>query len=99
MLKLIVLLALFVAARGTLPRFRYDQLMDLGWKRLIPVSLLWLLFIGAIRIGRDQNWNAALVPAVAIGIGLVVLGLMGGAVRVAAIRRDEQGDELGEVLA
>ena len=98
MLKLVGFLALFVAARGTLPRFRYDQLMDLGWKRLIPVSLLWLLFIGAIRIGRDQGWNAALVPTAAVVIGLVVLGLLGGALRVAAIRRDERGDELGEVL-
>jgi NADH-quinone oxidoreductase subunit H len=96
MLKLMVFLSAFVWARGTLPRFRYDQLMDLGWKRLIPVSLLWLLFIGAIRIGRDQDWNAAVVPVAAVGIGIVVFALLAGALRTAEDRRSED-DELGEV--
>jgi NADH-quinone oxidoreductase subunit H len=96
MLKLMVFLSAFVWARGTLPRFRYDQLMDLGWKRLIPVSLLWLLFIGAIRIGRDQDWNAAIVPVAAVGIGIVVFALLAGALRTAEVRRSED-DELGEV--
>lgn len=96
MLKLMVFLSAFVWARGTLPRFRYDQLMDLGWKRLIPVSLLWLLFIGAIRIGRDQDWNAAVVPVAAVVIGIVVFALLAGALRTAEERRGED-DELGEV--
>jgi NADH-quinone oxidoreductase subunit H len=97
LLKLLVFLAIFVLARGTLPRFRYDQLMDLGWKRLIPLSLLWLLFIGAIRIGRDQDWNVAVVPAIAVGIVLLVFGLLAGSLRTAAERREQHDDELGEV--
>ena len=44
-LKLFVLLFCFVWMRATLPRFRYDQLMDLGWKALIPVALGWFLFL------------------------------------------------------
>ena len=40
MLKLFVLLYTYVLLRATLPRFRYDQLMDLGWKKLIPAALL-----------------------------------------------------------
>jgi NADH-quinone oxidoreductase subunit H len=99
LLKLFVFLALFVLARGTLPRFRYDQLMDLGWKRLIPASLVWLLFIAALRVGRDQDWDVVAVVAVSVGAGLVVTGLIAGALRVAALRRTEHDDELGEVTA
>ena len=99
LLKLLVFLGAFVWVRGTVPRYRYDQLMDLGWKRLIPVALLWLLLIAGIKIGRDQDWNVVVVPAVGIAVGLAVAGLLGGAMRTARLRRDELGDELGEVTA
>ena len=42
LLKTFALLFVFIWLRATLPRMRYDQLMSFGWKRLIPVSLLWL---------------------------------------------------------
>jgi NADH-quinone oxidoreductase subunit H len=99
MLKLLVFLAIFVLARGTLPRFRYDQLMDLGWKRLIPASLLWLLFIAALRVGRDQDWDVFAVVGVSIGAGLVTALLIAGALRVADIRREQHDDELAEVTS
>jgi len=41
--KVAVLLFVFIWLRGTLPRFRYDQLMHFGWKVLIPVSAVWIL--------------------------------------------------------
>ncbi len=41
--KLAVLLFVFIWLRGTLPRFRYDQLMHFGWKVLIPVAAVWIL--------------------------------------------------------
>jgi NADH-quinone oxidoreductase subunit H len=47
-LKLLVFLFFFVWLRGTLPRFRYDQLMDFGWKVLVPLAVLNLLVTAAV---------------------------------------------------
>lgn len=47
--KLGALIFVFIWIRATLPRFRYDQLMRLGWKVLIPVALLWLLGSAAVQ--------------------------------------------------
>lgn len=44
-LKMAVFLWLFIWSRATFPRYRYDQLMRLGWKILIPVTLLWITVI------------------------------------------------------
>ena len=46
LVKVTVFLFIYVWLRASLPRYRYDQLMTLGWKRLIPAALIWLLFIG-----------------------------------------------------
>ena len=79
--KLLVFLFIYVWFRATLPRFRYDQLMDLGWKKLIPLALYWLLLIAALRIGRDQGWNAGIVLAVGVAVGAVAWAALGAALR------------------
>jgi NADH-quinone oxidoreductase subunit H len=44
-LKLLFIIFLFVWIRASVPRYRYDQLMNLGWKIFLPISLSWLIFI------------------------------------------------------
>jgi NADH-quinone oxidoreductase subunit H len=53
--KTIIFLFIFVWLRAALPRLRYDQLMDLGWKKLIPLSLGWLLIVAGFVI--DGWWG------------------------------------------
>ncbi|GAA5155593.1 NADH-quinone oxidoreductase subunit NuoH [Pseudonocardia eucalypti] len=72
--KVLAFLFVFIWLRGTLPRLRYDQFMRLGWRGLVPMSLLWILMIFAVRV-----WNSADRPfsgpiaLVAAGILLVAL--------------------------
>ena len=74
-LKLLTVLFGFIWLRGTLPRLRYDQFMRLGWKLLIPASLVWLLLVAAMRtlVVEDVNLRRNLVP---VGIVFVVLLLL-----------------------
>ena len=53
-LKTFFIVSLFIWVRATFPRFRYDQIMRLGWKVFIPVTLVWLLVIGA---WMQTSWN------------------------------------------
>jgi NADH-quinone oxidoreductase subunit H len=54
LLKVVFFLFLFMWVRWTIPRFRYDQLMDLGWKKLIPLALANMLITGAVILWLDK---------------------------------------------
>jgi NADH-quinone oxidoreductase subunit H len=73
--KLLSLLFGFVWLRGTLPRVRYDQLMKLGWKVLIPVSLVWLMAVATVRALRNENYDFADI-ALYIAAGVLTLLLL-----------------------
>ena len=53
-IKTFVLVTMFLWIRATFPRFRYDQIMRLGWKIFIPVTLIWLLLVGGL---MQTSWN------------------------------------------
>ncbi len=84
--KTVVFLYGYVWIRAALPRLRYDQLMDIGWKVLIPLSLGWLLVVAAFRQGTI--WGIAVFwGCVAAGGGLWQ------ALRVARARREALAEE------
>jgi len=70
-IKIFILLFCFIWLRGTLPRIRYDQLMAIGWKVLIPVSIVWILLIAAVRAWRLDTHNS--IPYAVGGIVLVLI--------------------------
>jgi len=55
-LKVSLLLLFFLWFRATFPRYRYDQIMRLGWKVFIPVTLVWILVIGLGVLGHVAPW-------------------------------------------
>jgi NADH-quinone oxidoreductase subunit H len=52
--KIFVIATMFLWVRATFPRFRYDQIMRLGWKIFIPVTLVWLVVVGLV---IQSPWN------------------------------------------
>ena len=70
--KTLAFLFVFVWLRGTLPRLRYDQFMALGWKVLVPGSLIWIVLVAGVRALR----NADVTRTQILVVGGVLLGAL-----------------------
>lgn len=52
--KMFIMLSMMIWVRGTFPRYRYDQIMRLGWKVFIPITLVWLVLVAGV---MQTSWN------------------------------------------
>jgi NADH-quinone oxidoreductase subunit H len=94
--KVMVFIFFFIWLRGTLPRLRYDQFMKFGWKFLIPISLVWIVFVAAVRlVTLEGGFNRSyLLTALAI-----VVVLCGALFFMGEKEDDEQAPASGTVDA
>ncbi len=76
--KVFFLFFIFVWLRGTLPRLRYDQFMQFGWKVLIPVSILWILIVATLRVLSLQGTPRAVIAVFTAGTILIVMAISMG---------------------
>jgi NADH-quinone oxidoreductase subunit H len=95
-IKVIGFIFVFVWLRGTLPRMRYDQFMHFGWKKLIPISLVWILAVTTMRTLNDRGWNAGLTAAI---VALPVLALILAMTVIGETRNVRLADEAAEADA
>jgi len=71
--KTFVLLFGFIWLRATLPRFRYDQFMKIGWKILVPANLVWIVLVAALRALRNESEVPAGQWVLWGGVAIIVL--------------------------
>jgi len=73
LLKVFAIVYFYIWIRATLPRFRYDRLMNFGWKVLIPFGLAWILFTGAVIVLPAEYGKRSFLIGAAVVIGILLV--------------------------
>ncbi|MEU6719509.1 NADH-quinone oxidoreductase subunit NuoH [Nonomuraea sp. NPDC046802] len=96
LIKFILTFSFIIWVRASLPRVRYDQLMSLGWKVLIPVNLAWILLVAAVRnvvVGEGDTM-------LGVGLGvLIVIGALAIWMRFDTVNQRRKEDKKAEIEA
>jgi NADH-quinone oxidoreductase subunit H len=75
LIKTLIFLFIYIWLRGTLPRMRYDQFMRLGWKFLVPISLVWIVAVIAVRDVRARYGFSGPLVGIIVG-GVIVIAVV-----------------------
>ncbi|WP_046472033.1 NADH-quinone oxidoreductase subunit NuoH [Allosalinactinospora lopnorensis] len=98
LLKFLGVMFLFIWVRGTVPRIRYDQLMLLGWKILIPVQLVWITAVAAVRMLVNEGAPASVTAGVIVAFSVLFIAALYGWGRAVKRQRAAEAAEHAEEM-
>jgi NADH-quinone oxidoreductase subunit H len=104
-LKTLFFLFLYMWVRWTLPRFRYDQLMSLGWKFMIPLALTYIVIMASAVLALDaagvrDGWQSgAALVALNVVLGAIVFYILDRGRLVSPASRRPQSEEIQRLRA
>ncbi|PSK96352.1 NADH dehydrogenase subunit H [Haloactinopolyspora alba] len=91
--KVMLLIFVYIWLRGTLPRMRYDQFMHLGWKVLLPISLVWIVAVAGMRLAFNEGIERSQILTYG---GIAVAVILVASLLIPEKRDDQEAAEQAE---